>query len=198
MDVNKIIREYLKSKGVSQFELAKLTGISQPNIHRLLNANDIKISQLSKITKALKLPITYFFDGKEHVANEEIDGYNKRIAELEEMLGDKRRIIIERERQEVEQVKKLLNDILGDEFKELSEQDKKEAYEIVVTEAKNSTNGKSWLYDLNKRSEIIELINNDLIAPKLHPTKDLTVKSGKDSKKTNKSTDRKLRKFKDK
>lgn len=198
MDVNKKIRDYVKNKGVSQFELAKLTGISQPNIHRLLNANDIKISQLSKITKALKLPITYFFDGKENVANEEIDAYKKRIGELEEMLGDKRRIIIERERHEVEQVKKLLEDILKNEFKDLSEQDKTEAYEIVVTEAKNATNGKSFFYDLNKRSEIIELINNDLIAPKSYPAKNLTVTSGKEAKKADKVADRKLRKFKDK
>lgn len=201
--INKAISDYLKKMNISQYELANKTGISQPNINRLLNSSDIKVSQLFKITKALELPVTYFFDGKEHINNEKIEGYKKRIEVLEESLRDKRSIIIEKERLEVERVKKTLQNILDNEYKSLSKEDKKKAYEIVITEAKNATEGKSFFYDLNQRSEIIELIKNDLINPNLFLEKDIsiTTTSNKDDitkSEDNLLKDRKHRKFKDK
>jgi transcriptional regulator with XRE-family HTH domain len=196
MAVNKKIHTYIKEQGISQAELAKRTGIAQQNLNRLLAADDIKVSQLIDITKALELPVTYFFDGKEHISNEEIQGDKKRIAELEEMLGDKRRIIAEIEKNEVEQVKKLLNDVIENEYKTLSPKDKKEAYKIVIEEAKNATNGRSFFYDLNKRSEIVELIQNDLLNPREFTKEDsgFTVHSDFIAKQT-KKTQRKTRKL---
>jgi transcriptional regulator with XRE-family HTH domain len=106
MSVNKKIKEYIKEIGVSQFELAKKTGISQPNLNRLLTADDIKISQLVELTKALGLPVTYFFDGKEHVSNDEIDGYKKRIEELQYLVNLNKRAELEKYTQVVKEILK--------------------------------------------------------------------------------------------
>lgn len=200
MNVGKKILEYLRMKDISQSYLAEKLKIKQQSISRLLNSNDIKLSQLIEITKALELPVTYFFDGKEHNgANEEIEGYKKRIAELEEMLGDKRQIIATRQKHDIEQVKKALNEILENEYKTLSNEDKKEAYEIVISEAKNATNGISTFYDLNKRSEIIELIHNDLINPKLFSKEgNYWTKKNKEAKNTKKPKEIKPGEIKDK
>lgn len=196
MNVNNKVLAYLESKGIGQTGLAKKMGMSKQNLFRLLNSDDIKISQLVEITKALEVSFTYFFDGTENISNDEVERYKKRIVELEEMLGDKRRIIAEIEKHEVDNVKKLLNDIIENEYKTLSDEEKKEARKIVLSEAKGAINGRSILYDLNKRSEIIELIYNDLIAVRDYRPIDTQITFSSDNiKKQSKKTQRKTRKF---
>lgn len=126
MDVNKKILEYLKKERISQSELADKTGITQQNLNRLLNAENIKVSQMLEITKALMLPSTYFIDGKGQVSKEEIEKKNKRIAELEEMLKDKKRIIDEREDRDKYFLLDGISSLLDSEFKNIKPKTKKE------------------------------------------------------------------------
>ncbi|MES2396227.1 MAG: helix-turn-helix transcriptional regulator [Bacteroidota bacterium] len=126
MDVNKKILEYLKKERISQSELADKTGITQQNLNRLLNAENIKVSQMLEITKALMLPSTYFIDGKVQASNDEIEWRNKRIAELEEMLKDKKRIIDEREDRDKYFLLDGISSLLDSEFKNIKPKTKKE------------------------------------------------------------------------
>lgn len=65
MSVNKKILNYIKENGIIQSELCKKLGYTQANLSRILNSDDIKVSQLEKICEALEVPILKFFDGAE-------------------------------------------------------------------------------------------------------------------------------------
>lgn len=52
-DVNNVIIKKVKEKNVKWSTLARKTGISKQNLCRILNSNDIKISQLILIAEAL-------------------------------------------------------------------------------------------------------------------------------------------------
>ena len=97
MEVSKLYK-LMKIKKISQRELAKLTGINQTTISYILRGNDMKVSTLEKIAKALDVPISYFFDesqeiGKINIQNNangsnnqmqiQINEQSERIHELE-------------------------------------------------------------------------------------------------------------------
>lgn len=113
--VNKKLSDYIRENNISQSEVAKKTGIAQSNLNRLLNSDDLRISHLIQITKALGLPPSYFFDGKEHISNEEIEGYKKRIDELEYLVNLNRRA-------EIEKYIQVTNEILKYEFQHESQE----------------------------------------------------------------------------
>lgn len=52
----------LTKSGHSITEVAKLLGTSQQNLSQALTAQDVKTGLLEKISSALGLPISYFFD----------------------------------------------------------------------------------------------------------------------------------------
>lgn len=83
MDINKKIKDYLEKQDISQAELAGLIGISSTSLNRSLNSDDLKISLLTKICAALKVPASKFFDGSEMYSNDEIENYKSRIKDLE-------------------------------------------------------------------------------------------------------------------
>ena len=87
MSINNKILKYLQDKKISQVELAKRTNILPQNLNRLLNADDIKLSQLIAITKALDLPLTYFFEGNENVSTEKKQEFKKSNTELQHKLS---------------------------------------------------------------------------------------------------------------
>ena len=95
MIIDKIL-ELLKNKSITQTELAKRTGISQQNLNRLLNASDIKVSQLIEISKALGVAPTYFFDGSESITNAEIESYKNEIINLKTLVNLNKRADLER------------------------------------------------------------------------------------------------------
>lgn len=111
MNVNNKILVYLESKGIGQTGLAKKMGISKQNLFRLLNSDDIKISQLLQITKVLEVPFTYFFDGKENVSNDEKEKDKKRIEDLEYLVNLNKRA-------ELDKYIQVINEILKYEFKD--------------------------------------------------------------------------------
>lgn len=83
MDINNRIKDYLSNNEISQTELSSKLGISSTSLSRSLNSDDLKVSLLIKICGALKVSASTFFDGSEKYNNEEIEGYKKRIKELE-------------------------------------------------------------------------------------------------------------------
>lgn len=74
MSINKKILKYLEEKGINHSVLVKKTGISKQNLSRILgSSDDLKVSQLVEICKALDVPNTFFFEGKENDSNKEIE-----------------------------------------------------------------------------------------------------------------------------
>lgn len=73
MGVNSKIQDYIEFKGLKSVEIAKRMGISKQNLSRILNSDDLKVSQLIEISKHLGVVPTYFFDGTETVDNEELE-----------------------------------------------------------------------------------------------------------------------------
>lgn len=112
MSVTKKILEYIKQKNLTQTELSARTLISQQNLNRILNSNEIKVSTLIKISKALNVPPSFFFDGKEHLDNTEIEAYKKQIRSLEEQVNSYKFIRTEKFLNEV-------NSILEYDFKDV-------------------------------------------------------------------------------
>jgi transcriptional regulator with XRE-family HTH domain len=58
--INEIIKHYIEEKGIKLSELARKTGISAQNLSRILQAKDLKVSQLFAISEALSVPYDYF------------------------------------------------------------------------------------------------------------------------------------------
>ena len=83
MTINNKIQNYIEKKGFKLVDISKKMGISKQNFSRILNSDDLKLSQLIELCKVLEVNPTYFFDGSETINNEEIEGYKKRIEELE-------------------------------------------------------------------------------------------------------------------
>jgi transcriptional regulator with XRE-family HTH domain len=73
MSVNKKIAEHLRIKGISQSEFAERLNTNQPNLSRILKADDMKVSQLIEMSKLLNVSPAYFIDGVEIVGNEELE-----------------------------------------------------------------------------------------------------------------------------
>ncbi len=122
MSVNKQILEYLRSKGVSQANLAEKMGVAQSNLNRLLNSDDIKVSQLIEICKVLNLNPGYFFNGNETINNQDVENYKKRIKELEYLVNLNKRA-------EIEKYFNAVNEILNYHFPNLEEKIKDEILE---------------------------------------------------------------------
>jgi MoaA/NifB/PqqE/SkfB family radical SAM enzyme len=60
--INKAILKYLLDNGITITHLAKKLNLPNQNLGRILNHNDIKISQVFKISKALGLNEYHFFN----------------------------------------------------------------------------------------------------------------------------------------
>ncbi len=74
MSITEKVKEYMRLKNIPHTTLAEKLNTSNQNISRILNSDDLKVSTLEKIAKALDLPIKYFFDDdlKEVIELEEI------------------------------------------------------------------------------------------------------------------------------
>jgi len=56
------IRNLIDDKKITIREFAEKIGVSEPGIHNMFRANDMKVSTLQKIADYFDVPITYFFD----------------------------------------------------------------------------------------------------------------------------------------
>lgn len=60
LSVNNRIFKFLCENQITQAELAKRTGIQKPNINRIIYNDDLRVSHLVAISKALGVPDHYF------------------------------------------------------------------------------------------------------------------------------------------
>lgn len=56
------LKKILKTRKITQKELAEKIGVSVTTINDLLKREDLKVSMLEKIAKVLQVPVSYFFD----------------------------------------------------------------------------------------------------------------------------------------
>ena len=122
MSINKKIQVYIENKGLKLVDISKKIGISKQNFSRILKSDDLKVSQLIELCTVLEVSPTYFFDGTETINSEEIEGYKKRIAELEILINTNRKA-------EISRYYNTIQDILKNDYANIDEQTKTKVYE---------------------------------------------------------------------
>ena len=61
--IHDVIRDYIKSNGIKQTFIAEKLGVSDRAVTDMLNGNrKITVEEYYLLCKALRVPITYFFD----------------------------------------------------------------------------------------------------------------------------------------
>lgn len=122
MSINKKIQVYIENKGLKLVDISKKIGISKQNFSRILKSDDLKVSQLIELCAVLEVSPTYFFDGTETINSEEIEGYKKRITELEILINTNRKA-------EISRYYNTIQDILKNDYANIDEQTKTKVYE---------------------------------------------------------------------
>jgi len=73
-----IIREFRKTRGLTQMELAELVGVSYQQIQKYEKKfGSISVERLKQIAKALDVPVTLFFPSDHEMAAESREVYGK-------------------------------------------------------------------------------------------------------------------------
>lgn len=69
MDKNptQVVKEILSQRGMTQTDLARLTGTTLQNVRQLLSKDTLKISTLESFAKALNVPMWQFFATKDDI-----------------------------------------------------------------------------------------------------------------------------------
>lgn len=85
MNVDKVIKDVCKEKGLSIEKLAEKIGMSFSTLYYAMDKNSLKVSTLLKISEALEIPIWSFFKDSEQAFASAIQivEKTKRIIELE-------------------------------------------------------------------------------------------------------------------
>jgi len=63
-----LIKSIAEKKGITMVALAKSIGVSEQQIHRIVNSGSTKIETLEKIAQALKVSPTVFFDANFNIS----------------------------------------------------------------------------------------------------------------------------------
>lgn len=81
---NNKLHDYMEVHKISLLDLSKLTGIPKATIHNIKSGDlhGVKVGQLMAISKALKLPLQYFFDESDHPQVQEPVGEYKKMSDL--------------------------------------------------------------------------------------------------------------------
>lgn len=98
MSVNKKIAEYLRIKGVSQKEFAEMLNTNQPNLSRILNSDDMKVSQLEEMAKLLDVSPGYFLGGEMNADNSsliDVEDKNKRLIRQMKLIEDNFKLVVD-------------------------------------------------------------------------------------------------------
>jgi transcriptional regulator with XRE-family HTH domain len=108
MNVDKVIKDVCKEKGISIEKLADKIGMAFSTLYYAMEKNSLKVSTLIKISKALEIPIWSFFkesDGGIKVMasfenkskimefESEIEKLKNEIAEKKDIIEDKKKYI---------------------------------------------------------------------------------------------------------
>jgi len=157
MSVNKRLIEYIRVKGVSQSEIAKKLNIAQPNLNRILNSDDLKVSQLIELCTVLEVSPTYFFDGTETINNEELE----RLKQENALLKQNTSLINQNLNLGSKLFLKTQLEVLDEDFKDVSEDIKNK----LISEVKGVSDGMSNLNNI-----LEEFFNTDKEKIKAHFT----------------------------
>ena len=97
--ITQTIRKFLDEKGIKQETVARKMGVSEQQLSRWLNGNDLKFSTIQNIADALEIKISVVFDeniitfnepnekyGKSSVNNEFIDFLKEELKEKNEII----------------------------------------------------------------------------------------------------------------
>jgi DNA-binding Xre family transcriptional regulator len=96
MNINEFISAYIDSKGVKRTTIAKSLGITKQNLNRILNAPDLKVSQLLEICKVLDVDPGFFLSETNSKKNSEIEKYKGKIEALEYAIGSHYRALADK------------------------------------------------------------------------------------------------------
>ncbi len=73
-----LVKEYRKTKGISQMELAEIIGVSYQQVQKYeKGANRISVDRLKQIANALDVPISKFFSSEKLMVSETPAVYGK-------------------------------------------------------------------------------------------------------------------------
>jgi transcriptional regulator with XRE-family HTH domain len=113
------IKNVLKSKKISQEELANLINMSKTNINQILKGRtDTKISTLIKIAESLNVPVSYFFDESPAPVENSHNNTNTTISQVTNGNGNSPKVIIQAN--EIKSLKREI-ELLQDQLKEKDE-----------------------------------------------------------------------------
>lgn len=80
------LKRLLEIKGISQRKLAKLTGYTQQYINAVVNnKTSVSLRALTRIAKALNVPVSYFFEDSEQ-SKEQVEPVDIDIKDIEALL----------------------------------------------------------------------------------------------------------------
>lgn len=106
MDYKKI-KETAKARNIKVTELAKKAGITTAGFYKIIEQESTTVDTLEKISAAIGVPVQFWWDSEEESKKrfdfglsedkKQIRELEKRIALLEEMLEDKRRLLLQAE-----------------------------------------------------------------------------------------------------
>ena len=65
-NIGNIIKQHCKHNNISVYKLARKLNLTPPALYRILNKNDMKLSQLSAISKALNHDFFQYLSSKQH------------------------------------------------------------------------------------------------------------------------------------
>ena len=102
------IKHKLKEKALTIEKLAVYSGVTKQTIHNIFKKNDVKLSQLERISDVLSVNVEYFFFNPE-TDSSEVNSKNSKLNHLEtEMNSLKRENNLLREMMELLRQKELL------------------------------------------------------------------------------------------
>jgi DNA-binding Xre family transcriptional regulator len=84
------IKELAENRAGGLKKLAKDIGMSEANLHRCINANNIQATDLENIASIFKVPVGYFFDESSKTGNnnELIDELKQEITRLKNIVAE--------------------------------------------------------------------------------------------------------------
>lgn len=105
------VLELLKEKNMTQTELAKKAGLTQPSLSRILAGKyEIKITNLEKIANVLDVPVSYLVDNNEIKSDTSTDKKSTNDF-LKEILKENNNLILKRIEEIETTIKSIKKDI---------------------------------------------------------------------------------------
>ncbi|NLC72388.1 MAG: helix-turn-helix transcriptional regulator [Ruminococcaceae bacterium] len=90
--IGKRIQEILDKKGMTQAELAELTGMSLAHINRIINGKSEPDKTVAKIAEALDVPVHALYSEDAQISALAIKNLEKLPADIVKAIGDRKKL----------------------------------------------------------------------------------------------------------